>query len=419
VSRTAACGRPSRRVVITGAGLVSPLGDTPQALAAALLAGESGLRPITLFETAGLPCRQAGEVAPFDEDACFGDRNLRPLDRIGKLVIAAAQKALDDSGWTAELRAEREVGLVLGTMFCGVHTIAEFDRRGLTRGPSYVSPLDFANTVINAAAGQTGIWHDLRGVNSTIAGGSASGLQAIAYAAGLIRDGRAEALLAGGAEELCEEAFVGFCRTGRLCGAAGATGEPEVPVPFAAGRNGFALAEGAALVVLEEAEAAAARGARLLAEVAGAGEAFDPTRGRNPESAARAVERALRAALAEACLAPGEIGFLSASANGSPAGDRAEAEGVARVWGDAAAALPVTAVKALLGEALGASGAFQVIAALAALAGGELPGVAGLTAPDPGLPLRPRAGNRPIAARACAVDAVGFDGPCCALVLAV
>jgi 3-oxoacyl-[acyl-carrier-protein] synthase II len=408
-----------RRVVITGAGLVSPLGDTPAALSAALLAGQSGLKPITLFPTAGLPCHQAGEIPGFDPQAELGDRNLRPLDRVGRLVIVAARRALADGGWTPELCARHEVGLVLGTMFCGIHTIAEFDRRGLTRGPSYASPLEFANSVINAAAGQTAIWHDLRGVNSTIAGGSASGLQAISYAAGLIRTGRAEVLLAGGAEELSEEAFVGFCRTGRLCGShdGAVDGAGEAPVPFAARRNGFALAEGAALVVLEEAEAATARGARILAEVAGAGEAFDPTRGHGGPAGARAVERAVRKALDAAGATPAETGFLSASANGSVAGDRAEARGVAAVWGARAGELPVTAVKSMLGEALGASGALQVVAALSTLADGRLPGVAQLDEPEPGLPLRPLAQSREIAARRALVTGQGFDGPCCTLVL--
>lgn len=426
-----------RRVVITGAGLVSPLGDTPAAVQEALLAGRSGRRPVTLFPTDGLPTRQAAEVAPFDEAACFGDRNLRPLDRLGRLVVAAAQKALDDAGWSAERRAGGEVGLVLGTLFCGVHTIAEFDRRGLTRGPSYVSPLDFANTVINAAAGQTAIWHDLRGVNSTLAGGAEAGLQALAYAAGLIQSGRAEVLLAGGADELCEEAFVGFCRTGRL-----SSDGDGAPVPFGARRAGFALGEGAALVVLEEAGAAAARGARILAEVEGWGESFDPTRGRQAERSARAVARAVEQALRMAGVGAAEIDFLSASANGSVAGDRAEAQGVAAALGliglrgasgaggavgsggnggNGSGHLPATAVKSMLGEALGASGAFQVISALETLASGRLPGIAGLDEPEPGLPLAVQPGprqldrSRPLRAL---IDAFGFDGPCCSLVLA-
>src|SRR5919107_1672316 len=206
-----------RRVVITGAGLVSSLGDTPAGLHPALCEGGSGISPVGLFETRGLGCPLGGEVKEFDAQQYLGRRNLRPLDRTSRLVASAAQLALDASGWTPEMRAEREVGLVLGTMFCSVRTIAEFDRRALEAGPGYASPMDFANTVINAAAGQTAIMHGLRGVNTTVSADLTSGLQAVSYAADLIRSGRAEALLAGGAEELCFESFYGFDRAGLLC----------------------------------------------------------------------------------------------------------------------------------------------------------------------------------------------------------
>src|SRR5262249_32543875 len=146
-----------RRVVITGAGLISSLGDSPSELQAALCAGQSGLRTIRLFATDGLVCRQGGEVASFSARKYLGERGLGQLDRTSQLGPAAARLALDDSGWTRELRSSVEVGLVLGTMFCGVHTIGEFDRRAVTAGPAYASPLDFANTVINAAAGHTAI----------------------------------------------------------------------------------------------------------------------------------------------------------------------------------------------------------------------------------------------------------------------
>ena len=130
-----------------------------------------------------MPPRLAGRV-DFDPRTYLGDGNLRPLDRTGRLAVAASGLALDAAGWTAEERAETEVGLVLGTMFGSVHTISEFDRRAMEAGPNYAKPMEFANSVINAAAGQTAIWHDLWGINATISGGTASGAQAIAYAGG-------------------------------------------------------------------------------------------------------------------------------------------------------------------------------------------------------------------------------------------
>jgi 3-oxoacyl-[acyl-carrier-protein] synthase II len=334
------------------------------------------------------------------------------LDRISRIVTSAAQRALDAAGFSRQLRAEREVGLVLGTMFSGLRTIAEFDRRGLTRGPSYISPLDFANTVINAAAGQTAIWHDLRGVNTTVAGSAASGLQAIANAADLIRSGRADALLAGGTDELCFETLLGFARAGYLCPGG------ERPLPFDARRRGFALAEGAALVMLEEAESAAARGARVLAEVRGHGAAFDSSRGADPARSARAVARAVTAALADAGVRPEEVDALSAAANGSLPGDAAEAAGIAAAFPGRAATLPVSAIRGLLGEALGAAGAFQVIELLETLTDGRLPGVAGFERGDEGFPLAASAGSTEVTVRVALVNAMGLDGQHAALILA-
>jgi 3-oxoacyl-[acyl-carrier-protein] synthase II len=401
----------SRRVVITGAGILSPLGDSGAALHAALLAGESGLRQIDRFPTDGLPPLAAGQLPGFDATAYLGAGNLRPLDRISRIVTAAAQLALDSCGFPRALRAEREVGLVLGTMFSGLQTISEFDRRGLTRGPSYISPLDFANTVINAAAGQTAIWHDLRGVNTTVAGSAAAGLQAIAHAVDLLRSGRAEALLAGGTDELCFELLLGFHRTGALCG------EAERPLPFDARRSGFALAEGAALVMLEEAEAAAARGARVLAEVSGHGAAFDSSRGADPARAARAMERAISIALGDAGIRPEEVDALSAAANGSVRGDAAEAAGIAAALSGRAATLPITAIQGLLGEALGASGAFQVVDMLETMAEGHLPGTAGFERGDEGFTLSASPTSTAVTVRIALIDAMGFDGQHAALVL--
>jgi len=412
-----------RRVLITGAGVLSPLGSSPAAMHAALIAGESGLGAVSLFPLDGLVSAEgarAAEVRGFDARAHLPEGNLRPLDRIGRLVAAAAGEALADAGWTAELRREREVGLVLGTMFCGIHTIAEFDRRGLTLGPSYASPMDFANTVLNSAAGQTAIWHGLRGVNSTVAGGAASGLQAVAYAAELIAGGRAEALLAGGAEELSYEAFLGFSRAGRLCGSNGATisrvsGVAEVPVPFDARRNGFVLGEGAGLAMLEGAETAARRGARVLAEVRGWGAAYDPSRGEEPARAERAVQRAVERALAAAGVDAGEVDAVWCSASGSPAGDRAEARGIAAAFG--VRAVPATALKSMLGEGLGAAGGLAVADILETMRDGALASIAGLEQLEEGFSLGVSAQRRALPVRQALACAAGFDGQVAALVL--
>jgi 3-oxoacyl-[acyl-carrier-protein] synthase II len=403
----------ARRAVITGMGVISSLGDTPALVSAALCSGRSGVGPVELFEVDGLRCREAGEVRGFSARTYLGDGNLRPLDRTAQLAASAAQLALSASGWSAERLAEHEVGLALGTMFGSVHTISEFDRRALTAGPLYAQPMAFANSVINAAAGQTAIWHGLKGVNSTISGGTASGLQALIYAADLIRDGRTRTILAGGADELCFETFYGFYRSGRMAGSS--NGRGPLAIPFDARRNGFALGEGAALLVLEEAGSARSRGARVLGEITGRGMCYDVSRGTDPARSAGAVARAIRAALAAAGLEPDQIDAASAAANGSVAGDRAEALGIAEVCGGK---LPVTAVKSMLGEALGASGALQTVALVQSMASGVLPGVHGLQQVDDGVPPGLASGdNRELEIRRGLVTAVGLDGTCCALIV--
>lgn len=401
----------TRRVAVTGAGALAPVADSPAGLHAALCEGRSALKSIGLFPLDGLTPRPAGEVRPFEPRDYLGDRNLRPVDRTARLLLVAAQQALEGSGWTAGMRAAREVGLVLGTMFCSVRTIAEFDRRAVQLGPSYASPLDFANSVINAAAGQAAIWHDLRGINTTMAGGEAAGLLALAYALDLIRAGRAGALLACGAEELCFESYLGHDRAGRL---------GQRPVPFDARRDGFALAEGAAALMLESTEEAAARGARVLATLRGHGQAFNPGLGEDQASAAEAVARAVRLALEDAEVEPRDLDFLVLGASGSVRGDRAEARGVAQALGPRAGEIPVAVPKAQLGEALGASGAFQALTALGVFAEGVVPGVSGLEDTGEGFPLggvspeTRRLSSRP---RLALLHAAGADGQCCAVVM--
>ena len=397
--------------------MISALGDTPEILHNALCEGCSSLRPIDQFATEALNCQQAGEIKDFSPQNYMGDANLRPLDRTARLVIAAARQTLEASGWSAAMLDEGEVGIVLGTIFGSARTIAEFDRRGLTAGPAYVKPLDFANTVVNAAAGQTAIWHRLRGINSTIATGVSSGLQALAYATDLIRSGRTRALLAGGAEELCFESYFGFDRAGLLCGSDPKRNSGEYPIPFDARRNGFALGEGAAFLMLEDAEVAAERGATTVAEIGGHGRGFDGTCGSGGPKAVEVMARTMRQALCDAGHSPAAIDCASAAASGSVLGDRCEALALAEVFAGRAAPLPVTAVKSMLGETLGASGAMQAVALIEAMRSGVLPGIPGLEQIEANFPLAAGPQKRKLNLDSGLINSFGFDGNCCALVL--
>lgn len=402
------------RVVISGAGAISPLGGSGDEILRGLAAGRRGLVRLHEIDPGRTGVFWAGALDFRPEDH-FGDKNYRVIDRTGQLVLIAAGAALADGRMDPAAVAEREVGLVLGTLFGSVDTIASFDRRGIEAGPKYVKPLDFANSVINAAAGQAAIWFDLRGINSTVTGGGSAGIQAIAQAFDLIRAGHASALLAGGAEELSFEGLLGFQRSGLLAPADAET--PPVAEPLGAGRQGFTLAEGAALLLLEEASAAEARGARPLGIVRGHGASFDPARFAEPVAAAAAIARAISIALADAGVEAAEIGLVVVSANGLPLLDRAEALALAKVFGDALPNLPFLAPKQGLGDTLGAGGALAAIAALAALHRGEAPAMPGLTL-DPDLPaLRPAAAPATLAFPRALVLGLGIDGGAAALVL--
>lgn len=390
-------------VVVTGSGIVSALGDRPEQLhealcdsrrafgASAVLGAEAGAYPVA-------------EVPGFDPRSYLGAKNMRPLDRTGQLAAAAAELALADSGWTVELRQQRDIGIVLGTTFCSVRTIGEFDRRAMRDGPEYASPLDFSNTVINAAAGQVAIWHKLRGVNSTISTGAASGLHAIGYAAQLIRAGRAEALLAGGAEELCFEAFLGAERGGLL--------DSSAPRPYDARRGGYALGEGAGFVVLESAESAAARGARIIGRIHAFSAGYDARGAMGDPDGDNALTLVLDRAVANGGPRPAAV---IASGSGSQAIDAREANALAAV---AAVRLPTTTLKGHLGEALGANGPFQVVVALESLRRRKLPPIAGLSERDPAFDLDfVTGGARDLDGSAVLITALAREGNCCALLL--
>jgi 3-oxoacyl-[acyl-carrier-protein] synthase II len=377
-----------------------------------LCSNGAGLGRVGTFSTEGLACDVGACVDPAQLRAALAGR-AAAIDKTGQLAIVAAQRALASAGFGA---IPADLGLVLGTMFATAHTISEFDRRAQTAGPELASPLDFANTVLNAAAGQTAIRLSLRGVNATIAGGHTSGLQALAYASDLVGRGRGSALLAGGVEEVCFESYLGFCRAGLMCGSNGRPG--HVPVPFDTARTGLALGEGAAVLVMETARAAAARGAQVLASVAGHAPLTDPDALTRGYCAREVIADAITLALHRAGLGPDAVDAISAGANGSYAQDAEEGAALAQVFGGRETPPAITAIKSVLGETLGASGPLQVIAMAEAMRDGWLPGIRGLR--DAGgchLPGALSAAARRLRIRHAIVVSASPDGPCCTVVL--
>jgi len=405
-----------RKVVITGIGLISPLGESAEGVFAALCNGKSAVRyQEDSNPTCAVGCHLAARLIDFKAEKYLPGRPLRPLDRISQMAAASCSLALQNSKSNYTNPARVEFPLVLGTMFGGMHTIGDFDRAALLSGPASVSPMAFANTVINAAAGQTAIWHKLRGSNTTVATGSTSGVSAVGHALELIQREKVAVVLAGGADECSFESFLGFSRAGLLCTN---SSHAEMPIPFDDRRNGFALGEGAVILVLEDLDHASKRGAVPLAELRGYAAAFDVSQGKNPSQTVSALARSMRMAIDRSGLALDDIGFVSASANGSVLQDCCELSALCGVFGDRAERLPVTAIKCGTGETLGASGALQITVAIQTLKTQELPGIIGLEKLPPGCRMRgilPT--TRRIKAHTGLINGVGMDGNCCSLVI--
>lgn len=383
------------RIVVTAAGVISPIGAGLEKFGCALYSGKSAVGPSARF-----PGHTTAEIEDFQPQAWLG-KGIRVMDRSARLLAVAAHMALT----SAELSQENaespdpELGLVCGTLFGSLHSITSFDWSGLEEGPAYVSPMEFPNTVINAPAGQAAIKHRLRGVNSTVCAGLASGLHALNYAADFLRFGRARALLAGGVEELCEESVLGFRKSGAIS-------ESGCAVPFCVSRDGVAPSEASALWMLETADAAQARGRTPWLEICGFGstqaayriDGFD-LRG---DGAAEAMEQALDAS----AIAPVEVSCIVASASGSRAGDEMERRAIERVFRRPLHDLPVCAPKAAFGEAMGASGALCAVVAGLALQERSLPPTRGF-----------RDTASPIEGDYALVNAFGCDGNNASLVI--
>jgi 3-oxoacyl-[acyl-carrier-protein] synthase II len=396
-------------IYATGMGVISSLAAGAPEFEAALYEGRSGIGPRSLF-TDTVPCGSAGEVRDFTPQRWLGNKGIRVLDRSARLLCVAAHMALQESGLAQEPGAEGdpELGLVCGTMFGSVHSITAFDWSGLIDGPNLVNPMEFPNTVINSPAGQAAIKHKLRGVNSTISAGLVSGLYAIHYAMEFLRFGRAQALLAGGVEELCEESYLSFNKIGmassrdRLC-------------PFAPNRDGTILGEGAALLMLETEQGARRRGVNPLFEVCGFGAAHDARRIDEFNVRATGATSAVELALKAAGIQPDAIGCIIASADGSRTGDAMEARALENVFGAYLLEIPLCAPKAAFGEALGASGALLAITAGIALRRRAVPPTAGFE--KSGGELRLSASPQPFEKDYALVNCFGCDGNNASLVL--
>jgi 3-oxoacyl-[acyl-carrier-protein] synthase II len=364
---------------VTGIGVLSPVGIGRERYWEALLQGRSGFVEISLFDTAPFAVHIAGEIVGFDPVTFLGKKGLRSLDRSTLLLNSAAKLAIDDSGLEITDRNTHSIGVSVGATFGSLHSISQFDRDGLTEGPRYVNPSHFPNTVINSPASQVSIWWKAKGFNTTLSTGFCASLDAVSYAADFIKFGRTEVVLAGGVEELCEETFLGFHNTAFL---SGLDGTEPISCPFDARRNGMVLAEGAAFLVLESEVHALGRGASVMAEVRGYGNAFGSAEGQLKKTGS-GLRSAVTLALKESSTGPDDIDYICSGANSTEGLDRMETEVIKEIFGDKAYNVPVSSIKSMVGESSSASGALSLSAAICAIEKGVIPPTMNYREKDP------------------------------------
>ncbi|MCX5686931.1 MAG: beta-ketoacyl-[acyl-carrier-protein] synthase family protein [Candidatus Omnitrophica bacterium] len=371
-----------KRVVITGIGVLASNGIGKDEFWKALKTGRSGVKPVTLFDTANLRSKLAGEITDFNSEAILGMKGLRNLDRSTKLALSASKLALDDAGIKQPLTEEDTdlFGVSLGSTLGSVWSISEFDKEGLRDGPRSVNPALFPNTVINSPASQISIRFNIQGFNSTISTGFCSAIDAIYYAMNMINLYEYKVVLTGGVEELCEQTYKGFHKIGHLAGSR--PGKLEVNCPFDKRRNGILFGEGASIVILEELEHAKIRKAHVYAEVLGYGTSFDPDSKNIYSPKALGAAAAIKACLEDARLATGDIGYISASADSTLDCDAMETVAVKNVFGDRAKEIPASSIKSMVGETFSASGAMNLAGSIGVLEYNFIPPTINYEKPD-------------------------------------
>jgi len=371
-----------RRVVITGIGLLTPLGLDRESSWQALLAGTSGIGPITRFDASNHSCRIAGEVRDFDPLTVMEKKDVRKTDPFTHFAVAAAAEALADSGYRISADNAERIGVYIGSGIGGLQLLEKQHAVLTERGPRRVSPFFIPGMILNMATGQVSILFGAKGPNLACATACATGSHAIGESARLIADGHADAMIAGGAEAVITPlAVAGFCSMKAL---STRNDEPErASRPFDSGRDGFVMGEGAGILILEERESAIQRGATIYAEVAGYGLSGDAFHISSPSDDGDGPIRSMKSALAGAGIEPGEVDYINAHGTSTPAGDRIEVMAIRKVFGGHASEVVCSSTKSMTGHLLGAAGGLEAAIAALAIRDGRVPPTINLDDPDP------------------------------------
>lgn len=399
-----------RRVVITGMGAVTPVGIGVETYWEALLAGKSGITHITSFDASELPSKIAGEVADFNPELYISKKEVKRMDRITQLTLAASHLALDDSGLNLDVEDRSRIGVYVGTGVGGIHTMNEQFHILNSKGPTRVSPFTVPMMIANMPAGQTSITFGLEGPSLTMVTACASGSNSIGEASRMIERGDVDVMFAGGSEAAIEIlAFSGFCAMKAM---STRNDDPsKASSPFDAKRDGFVMGEGSGMVIIESEEHALARGARIYAELVGYASSSDAFHITQPAPEGKGAQIAMRNALKDAGLAVDDIDYINAHGTATQINDRVETEAIKALFGDYSKHLAVSSTKSMTGHLLGAAGAVELIAIAKSVQTDMIPPTINYEDPDKGLDLDyvPNQ-KRAKVVRAALSNSLGFGG---------
>jgi len=406
-----------RRVVVTGLGMLSPLGNTPEDTWQGLLAGKSGIGMIEHFDTTNYPTKFAGLVKDFNVEEYMAKKDAKKMDLFIQYGIAAGIQALDDSGLTVDESNASRVGVAIGSGIGGLGLIEENHEKMLKTGPRKLSPFFVPSTIINMIAGNLSIMKGLKGPNISIVTACTSGVHNIGHAARMIAYGDADAMLAGGAEKASTHLGMGGFGAARALSTR--NDEPQkASRPWDSDRDGFVLGDGAGVIMLEEYETAKARGAKIYAELVGFGMSGDAYHMTSPPADGEGAAAAMNNAINDADIDKTKIGYINAHGTSTPAGDLAETNAVKSVFGDHAYNLMVGSTKSMTGHLLGAAGAVEAIFTIQALMHGKVPPTINLENPSEGCDLDYITdGAREVELEYAVCNSFGFGGTNGSLVL--
>ncbi len=401
-----------RRVVVTGMGVISPIGNDVATFWAAIRSGLCGVGPITRFDTAGLDCRIAAEVKGFDPEAYIDPKDAKRMALFTQYALAAAVQAWRDAGFGPGAEPDLlRTAVVLGNGIGGNEVDQEAHRRMFERGPGRIPPLTIPKIIVNEAAGNISMALGIKGRVHSVVTACASGTDAIGTALDLLRAGRAEVIVSGGTEStISQYGLGGFCALRAL-----STGFNDTPLlasrPFDRRRDGFVMGEGAGVLILETAEHAARRGARVYAELAGYGGTGDAFHLTAPDPAGEGAARAMAEALRDAGMTAADVDYINAHGTSTEINDPVETKAIKAAFGEHARRLAVSSTKGMTGHCIGAAGGLEAIVSILALRDQFLPATLNLEDPDPECDLDyvPNVG-RQARVRAAMSNSLGFGG---------